>query len=105
VDDAMVMAQEAHRILKKGGCFIIGFIDRTSPLGEHYLSHQYENPFYRDATFYSATEVESLLNKARFGEQTWVQTLSKPPHEIRAIEPTYPGRGMGSFVVVRANKP
>lgn len=100
----MVMAREAHRILTKGGGFIVGFIDRASSLGAYYLRHQNENPFYRDATFYSAMEVEDILSQAGFGEQTWAQTLSKPPGEIREIEPVHPGRGTGSFAVVRAAK-
>jgi SAM-dependent methyltransferase len=55
VDDAAAMLAEARRVLKPGGELVIGFIDRTSDLGRHYLAHREENVFYRDARFYSAT--------------------------------------------------
>ncbi|MBE9551448.1 MAG: class I SAM-dependent methyltransferase, partial [Proteobacteria bacterium] len=35
VDDATAMLTEAYRVLKPGGELVIGFIDRTSDLGQH----------------------------------------------------------------------
>lgn len=105
VDDAGAMLREARRVLKPGGVLVIGFIDRTSDLGQHYLAHQAENVFYRDATFFSATEVEQLLSDRGFAEPVWVQTLSKPLDETREIESLSNGCGQGAFVVVRANRP
>jgi ubiquinone/menaquinone biosynthesis C-methylase UbiE len=102
VDDAAAMLREAYRVLQPGGVLVIGFIDRTSSLGQHYLAHQAENVFYRDATFFSATEVEQLLNDTGFSEPGWVQTLSKTLEETREIEPLRAGYGQGAFVVVRA---
>jgi len=99
------MLAEAYRILKPGGELVIGFIDRTSNLGQHYLAHQAENVFYREATFYSAAEVEQLLRETGFNELVWVQTLSKTLEEIREIEPLCSGYGQGAFVVVKANRP
>ena len=104
VDDAGAMLQEAFRVVKSGGVLVIGFIDRTSGLGQHYLAHQAENVFYRDATFFSAAEVEHLLREAGFGEPVWVQTLSKPLEETRDIEPLRAGYGQGAFVAVRARR-
>lgn len=105
VDDAAAMLAEARRILKSGGALVIGFIDRTSALGRQYQAHREENVFYRDAKFYSSDEVERLLGEAGFGAPVWAQTLSRPLPEIREIEPLRPGRGQGSFVVVRASRP
>ena len=105
VDDATTMLTEAHRILKPGGELVIGFIDRTSKLGRHYLAHQAENVFYRDATFYSADEVENVLLDTGFSGLIWVQTLSKPLEEVHEIEPLRGGRGQGAFVVVKASRP
>jgi len=102
VDDATAMLTEAHRILKPGGELVLGFIDRTSKLGRHYLAHQAENVFYREATFYSADEVEQLLRDTGFTEPVWVQTLSKTLDETREIEPLRAGYGQGAFVVVKA---
>ena len=102
VDDATAMLSEAHRILKPGGELVIGFIDRNSDLGKHYLVHQAENVFYRDAAFFSAREVEQVLLDAGFVALTWVQTLSKPLQENDEIEAVRAGRGQGAFVVVKA---
>ncbi|QBQ54175.1 class I SAM-dependent methyltransferase [Nitrosococcus wardiae] len=105
VDDAGAMLREAHRVLKSGGALVIGFIDRTSELGQHYLAHQAENVFYRDATFFSAAEVEQLLHDTGFSEPVWVQTLSKTLEETREIEPLRASYGGGAFVVVKVNRP
>jgi len=102
VDDSKAMLIEARRILKPGAPLVIGFVDRASALGQQYLIHQAENVFYREARFYSATEVEKLLKDTGFVEQTWGQTLSKPLNEILEIEPFREGRGHGGFVVVKA---
>ena len=101
-DDAGAMLSEAYRVVKAGGGLVIGFIDRTSGLGQHYLAHQAENVFYREATFYSAVEVEQLLISSGFTDLTWVQTLARPLKEIRRIEAIRPGYGQGAFVVVKA---
>jgi SAM-dependent methyltransferase len=87
VDNPKAMLAEAHRVLKPGAPLVIGFIDRTSSLGHNYLVHQAENVFYREATFYSASEVEALLSGLGFTDQTWGQTLSKPLNEMQDIEP------------------
>lgn len=102
VDDAVAMLQEAYRVLRAGGVLVTGFIDRTTPLGQHYLAHQDENVFYRDATFFSAVEVQQLLRDTGFSEPVWVQTLSKPLEDIHVIETTHAGFGQGAFVVVKA---
>ena len=102
VDDPKGMLNEAYRVLKPGAPIVIGFIDRTSTLGQYYVDHQAENVFYSEATFYSALEVEKLLRNTGFANQIWGQTLSKPLDEIQEIEPSSAGRGQGAFVVVRA---
>ncbi len=105
VDDATAMLSEAYRVLKPGGELVIGFIDRNSDLGQHYLAHQAENVFYREATFFSADEVERLLHDTGFSGPVWVQTLSKTLDETHEIEPPGVGYGQGAFVVVKANRP
>jgi len=105
VDDVNDMLSEAYRVLKPGGELVIGFIDRNSDLGQHYLAHQAENVFYRDAAFYSANEVEQLLLDAGFMKPVWVQTLGKTLDETHEIEPLREGYGQGAFVVVKTNRP
>ena len=102
VGDPQKMLNEAHRVLKSGTSLVIGFVDRTSRLGQQYLAHQAESAFYREARFYSALEVERLLGDAGFVDLAWWQTLSKPLNEIQEIEPLSEGRGHGGFVVVKA---
>jgi ubiquinone/menaquinone biosynthesis C-methylase UbiE len=104
VDDATTMLSEAYRVLKPGSELVIGFIDRSSDLGQHYLAHQAENVFYREATFYSAGEVEKLLCDTGFTEPVWVQTLSKTLDEACEIESLRAGYGQGAFVVVKAHR-
>lgn len=105
VDDAGAMLREAYRVLQSGGVLVIGFIDRTSELGQHYLAHQAESVFYRDATFFSAAEVEQLLRDTGFTEPVWVQTLTKSLAETRDIESLSSGYGQGAFVVASAKRP
>ena len=47
LDDAEKSLLEVERILKSKGSFIIGFVDKESPLGNIYLRFKYENIFYR----------------------------------------------------------
>lgn len=84
---------------------MIGFVDRESYLGQVYQEQQDENPFYRDATFYSAGEVEDLLADAGFEDLTWVQTVFDSPGTADDPEPVRMGHGEGSFVVVRGTVP
>ncbi|MCQ8127686.1 class I SAM-dependent methyltransferase [Methylomonas rivi] len=104
VDSAAKMLAEAHRVLKPGGRLVIGFIDRESDLGQDYLLHQAESVFYREATFFSADEVDRLLLKSGFSIDGWGQTLSHPLAEIREIETLRAGHGRGAFVVMAASK-
>jgi SAM-dependent methyltransferase len=104
VDSPPALLAEAKRVLRPGGRLVIGFIDRESTLGQHYLAHRHESAFYREATFVSADEVERWLGEAGFSIAGWGQTLSRPLPETRDIEPLRPGRGECAFVVVAATK-
>ena len=104
VDSPAQMLAEAHRVLRPGGRLVIGFIDRESALGQDYLAHQAESVFYREATFYSADEVERLLLETGFSISGWGQTLAHSLPETREIEPLRPGRGQCAFVVVAATR-
>jgi len=104
LDDVEVAFNEAYRILKPGGCLIIGFIDKDSLIGQLYQRHKDENVFYRIATFYSVDEVVSHLKIAGFKSFNFAQTIFHDLAEIKGIEPVREGYGEGSFVVVKAVK-
>jgi ubiquinone/menaquinone biosynthesis C-methylase UbiE len=104
LDDTGKGFAEAYRILKKGGCFVVGFIDKDSLLGRLYQRQAAESPFYRVAQFYSADEVMRFMTKARFRDLTSVQTIFHELPEITEVEPVESGYGRGSFVVVKGIK-
>ncbi len=56
--------REVFRVLKKGGVFIVGFVDADSPLGALYRKK--DSPFYRVSRFFSRDDVDSLLRNAGF---------------------------------------
>jgi len=104
LDDVEMAFDEAYRILKPGGCLIIGFIDKDSSIGRLYQRHKNESVFYQVAAFYSVDEVVSHLKMAGFKVFDFAQTIFHNLAEIKDIEPVRDGYGEGSFVVVRAVK-
>lgn len=104
VDDINASFREAYRVLKPQGLFIIGFVDKKSPLGERYLQHKEENVFYKQATFYSCEEVIKLLKKYNFSHLEIIQTVFGRLEKINSLQNFKPGHGKGGFVVIKAEK-
>lgn len=104
LDDIKIAFEEVYNILTSKGSFIIGFIDRNSPIGIKYQLQKKENVFYNVADFYSVDEVVSYLKIANFTKFEFSQTIFRPLHEIKDIEPIKPNYGEGSFVVIKADK-
>ncbi|MEF8757034.1 MAG: class I SAM-dependent methyltransferase [Halobacteriales archaeon] len=100
VDDVPSTLEEARRVLAPDGRLVIGYVDRESPLGQHYQEMREENPFYRDATFHSTEELESAVRAAGFDDIAFRQTIFEIPGEMTAPEESREGYGEGSFVVI-----
>ena len=101
LDDVLKAFREAWRILKPGGTLVIGFIDRESELGRSYEQKKEQSAFYRDATFYTVSDLVVLLNQAGFANFSYRQTLlAGEPPDVTVRD----GYGAGGFVVIKAHK-
>jgi len=104
LDDIDLAFHEAFRVLKPHGAFVIGFVDRNSPLGKSYEERKQDSLFYRDATFYAVDDLLRLLASAGFKRFSFRQTLFGPVDDMREPDPVREGHGKGSFVVIKAEK-
>lgn len=104
VDSPFKALSEVKRVLKSGGSLIIGMIDRNSALGKKYEAKKQDNPFYRNAHFYSAEEEIQLINQLGFIQKEIYQTIFSSLDAIKMIEPVKQGYGEGRFVVIKALK-
>jgi len=93
---------EAKRVLKSNGVIIIGMIDKNSPLGRLYETKKMDNPFYKNAHFYSVDEMIAFINQLGFSQKEIYQTFFFPLDKIVAPDPVKPGYGMGGFVAIKA---
>jgi len=101
VDGAFV---EARRVLKPAGVFIIGLVDKNSPLGRLYLERSKKSVFYRSAEFYGVDEIVNQMKRAGFSDFQFRQTLFGSPEETPPSESIKAGYGEGSFVAIKAVK-
>ena len=104
LDDVAAAFAEVYRILKPGGSFITGFVDKQSRIGRLYQLRKEGSRFYGEAVFYSAAEVISYLMQAGFRDFDSAQTLFGDISEVTEIQPVRDGFGEGSFVVIRGTK-
>ena len=104
VSSVGVLLQEVRRVLKPGGRIIIGFIDRTSPLGQVYEAHKASDKIYRAARFYSADDIADRMRQTGFGAMQFGQTIFGLPGDAPGLQPMRDGYGEGAFVVLSAKK-
>ena len=101
LDSSRKAFKEAHRVLKKGGSMIVGFIDRNSEIGLTYESRRPENIFYHTAKFHTPEKVIALARTAGFKQiPKSTQTLFRSLDQITDTEPIKEGHGEGSYVVM-----
>ena len=100
VDDIARAFSEAQRILKSGGCIIVGFVDKESELGRQYLEKRRKSKFYKNATFFSTQEVLRYLKEAGFRTTKIKQTIISG----ESLEKVLDGYGKGSFVAIQSTK-
>lgn len=104
VDDVLKSFKECFRVLKNNGTILIGFVDRESTIGKIYQANKEKSLFYKEATFYSTSEIVELLYEAGFKNFNFSQTIFKKLDEIKEKEPVRYGFGKGSFIVISAKK-
>jgi ubiquinone/menaquinone biosynthesis C-methylase UbiE len=93
--------REIYRVLVPEGELIIAFIERNSLLGKEYQRKCLESDFYRNATFYSASELIEILSRHGFHGPVIRQTLFRSLSEVKVVEYPEEGFGKGSFVAIR----
>ncbi len=104
VNDIYKSFQEVHRVLKDDGHFIIGFVDKNSPIGKFYLEHKDENAFYEDAIFFGTEELYEILKDTGFKINKTYQSVFGKIEEINKVQNVLVGYGQGSFIVIKAQK-
>ena len=104
LDDIRSAFKEVYRVLKKEGSFIIGFIDKDTPLGKLYKEGKSKSNFYKIATFYSVDTVVFHLRQACFEDFIFSQTIFSSLEETKEIEDIKEGYGKGAFVIIKAKK-
>lgn len=104
VDDIAISFREVNRVLKDAGSFIIGFVDKDSPIGKIYLREKDKSIFYKEATFFGTEELYGILRQTGFKVVKTFQTVFGSIDEINKIQKVQSGYGEGSFIVIKAQK-
>jgi SAM-dependent methyltransferase len=97
---------DAARVLKPGGCVVVGFINRDSAWGGRYMRKKAEgHPIYRHARFYSSAELSAMLKNAGLHVEAATSSPFQPPSNNPHREEARPGiADDAGFICIRAKK-
>jgi len=101
LSDVSKAFSEVGRILKRGGIFIIAFLDLATPLGQFYEDTKHLHESYKDAHFHTGEEMVELLENAGFLILDKKQTIFTLENIIQEVKD---GIGEGLFVIIKARK-
>ena len=101
IKDIMPVFNEAMRVLKAGGSYVMAFLDRETPLGAEYEASKATNDFYRDATFRSTAEMIGYLEKAGFVIEDSIETIYTLENKMQDYKRS---AGNGVFHIIKAKK-
>jgi len=104
VDNILKTFSEIHRVLNRGGNFIIGFVEKNSPVGKLYLKKKKESIFYKDANFYGVDEIYNLLTESGFFIEETYQTVFGELNKINNVQNMMMGSGNGSLLLLKHQK-
>lgn len=102
LDDVAGTLKECFRVIRPGGCVVVGFVDKESVIGKAYLTAREKSLFYKEAEFYSVREVRLFLKDSGFTVKQVRQTLFGELNGITEIQRHLEGSGKGGFVAVLA---
>ncbi|MCF7886862.1 MAG: class I SAM-dependent methyltransferase [Candidatus Omnitrophica bacterium] len=92
---------EAKRVLKKSGEIVVAIVDGDSFLGKFYQGKK--SIFYKEATFFSISEISELLKTQGFNNFSFYQTLFNFLNKLEKPDNPKKGFGEGGFVAIKAS--
>ncbi len=101
LDDPPGAFRECRRVLRPGGCLVVGLLDAAAPAGRRYLAARRDHPLYRQARWWPAETLFTALADFGLTLADCRQTLFADPDRLDRPEPPRPGHGQGLFVAAR----